>query len=148
MEEGRIGAKQEDKMSEAADVRRLRAGLIGNADDLVWWRYRKAREFPWDTRNVESAKSLRRLHAALTELSADDELWCRYAAVWSGATDDECQRLVEIEREMLRSYGFSIHGASGSAEKFLAELLGALELRSPALAPSARASYVQSSKSA
>ncbi|HET7757653.1 MAG TPA: hypothetical protein VFK87_10390 [Steroidobacteraceae bacterium] len=125
-------------MNEAAEAGGFRAGLIGNADDSAGWRYRKAREFPWDTRNVESAKSLRRLSTALAELSPDNELWSRYAEVWRRATDDDCHRLVEIEHQMLRSYGFSIHGASGSAEKFLAELLGALEPESPALAPAAR----------
>lgn len=126
-------------MNEAPEVRRFRASLIGNANDSAGWRYRKAREFPWDARNVESAKSLRRLHTALTKLSPDSELWSRYAAVWSRATDDDCRRLGEIEHEMFRSYGFSIRGASGSAEKFLLQLLSALELQSLALAPTARA---------
>jgi hypothetical protein len=131
MEEGT--SMQEDTMNEAAEVRRFRAGLIGNADESAGWRYRKAREFPWDARNVESAKSLRRLRAALSELSPDDELWGRYAAVWSRATEEDCPRLVEIEHKKLRFYGFSIHGSSGRAEKFLLELVSALELE--ALAP-------------
>jgi hypothetical protein len=130
--------KREDNVNEAVEVRRFRASLIGNADDSAGWRYRKARTFPWDARNVESAKSLRRLCRALSELSPDNDLWSRYAAVWSSATDDDCLRLGEIEHEMLRSYGFSIHGASGSAEKFLLELVSALELESVALAPPAR----------
>ena len=138
-EAGRIDAMQEDNMNEAAQVRRIRASLIGNADTSAGWRYRKAREFPWDARNVESAKSLRRLYAALTELPPDDELWSMYAAVWSRATDDDCPRLIEIEQAMLHSYGFSFRGASGSAKKFLSELLSILELESPALAPTARA---------
>ena len=125
-------------MNEAPEVRRFRASLIGNADTSAGWRYRKAREFPWDARNVESAKSLRRLYAALRELPPGDELWCRYAAVWAMASDDESQRLGEIEDEMLHSYGFSFRGASGSAENFLAELVSALERGSAALAPSAR----------
>lgn len=124
-------------MNEAAEVRRFRASLIGNADDSAEWRYRKARTFPWDARNVESAKSLRRLCTALTELSPDDELWRRYAAVWSSATADDCLQLGEMEHEILRSYGFSIHGASGGAEKFLSELVDALELESQGLAPTA-----------
>jgi hypothetical protein len=124
-------------VNEAAEVRRFRAGLIGNADDSAEWRYRKARTFPWDARNVESAKSLRRLCTALTELSPDDELWGRYAAVWSSATPDDCLQLGEMEHEILRSYGFSIHGASGGAEKFLSELVDALELESQGLAPTA-----------
>lgn len=115
-------------MNEAAVVRRLRASLIGSADTSAGWRYRKAREFPWDARNVESGKSLRRLNAALATLPPDHELWGRYAAVWSRAGDDDCQRLVEIEHAMLDAYGFSVHGASGSADKFLLELLTALEL--------------------
>ena len=114
-------------MKEAAEIRRFRASLIGSADDSAAWRYRKAREFPWDARNVESAKSLRRLHASLGHLPAGDELWSRYAAVWSDAADDDCPRLVEIEHEMLHRYGFSYRGASGSAEPFLEELVCALE---------------------
>ena len=117
-------------MNQAAEVRRFRASLIGNADDSSGWRYRKAREFPWDARNVESAKSLRRLCRALSELSAEDELWARYAAIWSDATDDDYVRLVEIEHEMLHAYGFSYRGASGSAEQFLYELVNALEVES------------------
>ena len=128
----------EDPISEAAEVHRFRASLIGNADESAGWRSRKARTFPWDARNVESAKSLRRLCAALAELSPDNELWSRYAAVRSSATDDDCLRLTEIEHDMLRSYGFSIRGASGSAEKFLSELVTALELESPHLAPAPR----------
>jgi hypothetical protein len=42
-----------------------------------------------------------------------------------------------MEHEILRSYGFSIHGASGGAEKFLSELVDALELESQGLAPTA-----------
>lgn len=125
-------------MSAAVEISRFRASLIGNADDSAGWRYRKAREFPWDARNVESAKSLRRLHTALSELAPDDELWSRYAAVWSRATDDDGPRLVEIEHEMLLSYGFSFRGASGSAEKFMLELLNAFELKSRPLAATAR----------
>ena len=125
-------------MNEAPEVRRFRASLIGNADTSAGWRYRKAREFPWDARNVESAKSLRRLYAALRELPPDDELWCRYAAVWATASDDDSQRLAEIEHEMLESYGFSYRGASGSAEKFLAELVSALERESGVEAPATR----------
>lgn len=117
-------------MNQAAEVRRFRASLIGNADDSSGWRYRKAREFPWDARNVESAKSLRRLCRALSELSPEDELWGRYAAIWSEATDDDSLRLVEIEHEMLHAYGFSYRGASGSAEQFLYELVNALEVDS------------------
>jgi hypothetical protein len=122
-------------MNEAPEVRRFRASLIGNADTSAGWRYRKAREFPWDARNVESAKSLRRLYAALRELPPGDELWCRYAAIWATAGDEECERLSEIEHEMLHSYGFSFRGASGSAEKFLAELVDALERGSVASSP-------------
>ena len=114
-------------MNEVTEVRRFRATLIGNADTSAGWRYRKAREFPWDARNVESAKSLRRLYAALNELPPGNELWSRYAALWAAASDDVCQRLAEIEHEMLHAYGFSFRGASGSAEKFLAELVSALE---------------------
>lgn len=127
-----------DDMNDAAEVRCLRASLIGKADDSAGWRHSKARTFPWDTRNVESAKSLRRLRTALTELSPDSELWSRYAAVWIGASDDDCLRLGEIEQEMLRSYGFSIHGASGSAHEFLLELASALALELPALPSTAR----------
>src|SRR5262249_3951707 len=88
--------------------------------------------FPWDARNVESAKSLRRLCRALSELSPADELWSRYAALWREARGDDCQRFVEIEDEMTHAYGFSYRGASGSAEQFLCELVNALELESPA----------------
>lgn len=125
-------------MNEAPKVSRFRASLIGNADTSAGWRYRKAREFPWDARNVESAKSLRRLYAALNELSTGDELWSRYAAVWAMASDDDSQHLAEIEHEMLHAYGFSFRGASGSAEQFLSELVSALERGSHALAPPAR----------
>ena len=125
-------------MSAAPEIGRFRANLIGNADSSAGWRYRKAREFPWDARNVESAKSLRRLYAALNELSPGNELWIRYAAVWATASDDDCQRLADIEHEMLRAYGFSYRGASGSAEKFLSELVSALERESGVLAPIAR----------
>ena len=128
LRKGQIDAKQEDSMSAAPEVRRFRASLIGSADTSAGWRYRKAREFPWDARNVESAKSLRRLCRALGELSPDNELWRRYAAAWSEATADDRPRLLEIEHEMLHSYGFSYRGASGSAERFLAELVSALEL--------------------
>jgi hypothetical protein len=114
-------------MNVTPEVRRFRASLIGNADASAGWRYRKAREFPWDARNVESGKSLRRLYAALNELPPGNELWSRYAAVWATACDDDCQQLAEIEHELLHSYGFSFRGASGSAEKFLAELVSALE---------------------
>lgn len=114
-------------MNQPIEVRRFRTSLIGSADDSSGWRYRKAREFPWDARNVESAKSLRRLCRALSELSPEDELWSRYAAIWSEATGDECRRLVAIEHELLHSYGFSYRGASGSAEQFLYELVNALE---------------------
>jgi hypothetical protein len=127
-------------MNEAAVVRRLRASLIGSADTSAGWRYRKAREFPWDARNVESGKSLRRLNAALAALPPDHELWGRYAAVWSRAGDDDCPRLFEIEHAMLEAYGFSIHGAPGSADKFLLELLTALELE---LAGSAHADLLE-----
>ena len=109
------------------EVGRLRATLIGDADASAGWRYRKAREFPWDARNVESAKSLRRLCRALGQLSPDNELWRRYAAAWSEATADDRPRLLEVEHEMLHAYGFSYRGASGSAERFLAELVSALE---------------------
>jgi hypothetical protein len=122
-------------MYETAEVRRFRDSLIGNADESAGWRYRKAREFPWDARNVESAKSLRRLCAALTRLPLDHELWRRYAAVWIMADDGDGRWLVEIEQEMLHSYGFSIHGASGSAERFLLGLLRALELQSASPRP-------------
>lgn len=124
-------------MIAATEVRRLRASLIGNADTSAGWRYRKAREFPWDARNVESAKSLRRLYAALNGLAPDNELWIRYAAVWSRATADQRLQLLEIEHDMLHSYGFSYRGASGTAEKFLAELVRALEDESPARAAAA-----------
>ena len=100
---------------EAFEVRRFRASLIGNADTSAEWRYRKAREFPWDARNVESAKSLRRLYAALNDLPLGHQLWLRYASVWATASDDEGQRLAEIEHEMLHAYGFSYRGSSGSA---------------------------------
>lgn len=125
-------------MNEAAEVGRLRASLIVDADTSAVWRYRKAREFPWDSRNVESGKSLRRLNAALSALPPDHELWNRYAQVWSRASDDDRLLLVEIEYAMLHSYGFSIHGASGGAEKFLLELLTAFELESSALVPTAQ----------
>lgn len=115
-------------MNEAAEACRWRTSLIERADTSAGWRYRKAREFPWDARNVESAKSLRRLHTALTDLRPDHDLWSRYAAICSRAAGEECLRLVEIEYAMLHSYGFSIHGAAGSAEGFLLELLPALEL--------------------
>ena len=114
-------------MIQAAEVRQFRATLIGSADISARWRYRKAREFPWDARNVESGKSLRRLSTALTELSPDNDLWIRYAAVWSRAAADDRPRLLEIEHEVLHFYGFCFRGASGSAEKFLRELVGALE---------------------
>ena len=125
-------------MNEAPEVGRFRASLIGNADTSAGWRYRKAREFPWDARNIESAKSLRRLYAALNELPPGDPLWGRYAAIWATASDDECQRLADIEHEILHSYGFSFRGASGSAEKFLAELVSALEHETGDAAPAAR----------
>lgn len=125
-------------MNEPIQVRRFRASLIDSADTSAGWRYRKAREFPWDARNVESAKSLRRLRRALTELSADDELWSRYAAVWSEATREDRLRFVEIEHAMLQSYGFSYRGASGSAQRFLAELVNTLERESPSFTPAAR----------
>jgi hypothetical protein len=114
-------------MNEGPEVSRYRASLIGNAQTSAGWRYRKAREFPWDARNVESAKSLRRLYTALNELSPGNALWGSYAAIWATADDEECRQLADIEHEMLRSYGFSFRGASGSAEKFLAELVSALE---------------------
>ena len=120
-------------MNQPAEVRGFRASLIGNADDSSGWRYRKAREFPWDARNVESAKSLRRLCTALSELSPEDELWGRYAAIWSEATGDDCLRFVEIEHEMLHAYGFSYRGASGNAEQFLYELVNALEVVVPGI---------------
>ena len=125
-------------MNETTEVRRLRASLIGSADNSAGWRYRKARTFPWDARNVESAKSLRRLCRALAELSPDNGLWRRYATVWTDATRDDRLRFVEIERRMLSAYGFSYRGASGSAERFLAELVNALEHESPALMGTAR----------
>jgi len=125
-------------MNGGAEIGRFRASLIGNADTSAGWRYRKAREFPWDARNVESAKSLRRLYAALSELPPDDELWFRYAAVWATASDDDCQRLGGVEDEMLHSYGFSFRGASGSAEKFLSELVSTLERESDGLGPAPR----------
>ena len=125
-------------MNEAPEVGRFRASLIGNADTSAGWRYRKAREFPWDARNVESAKSLRRLYAALSELPPGNALWGRYAAIWATASDDECGRLADIEHQMLHSYGFSFRGASGSAEKFLAELVSALERETGDAAPAAR----------
>jgi hypothetical protein len=125
-------------MNGMTEARRLRASLIGNADNSAGWRYRKARTFPWDARNVESAKSLRRLCRALSELPPDNGLWRRYAAVWSGATGGDRVRFLEIEHEMLHSYGFSYRGASGSAERFLAELVSALEFESPALTGTAR----------
>lgn len=125
--EVRLNEAPEARLNEAHEVRRLRAGLIGNADTSAGLRYRKAREFPWDARNVESAKSLRRLHTALKELPPGDELWSRYAAAWATASDDDYQRLAETEHEMLYAYGFSFRGASGSAKRFLAELVSALE---------------------
>jgi len=125
-------------MSEMTEARRLRASLIGNADNSAGWRYRKARTFPWDARNVESAKSLRRLCRALSELSPDNGLWRRYASVWAEGTGGDRVRFLEIEHEMLHSYGFSYRGASGSAERFLAELVNALEFESPALTGTAR----------
>ena len=125
-------------MNEPTQVYRLRASLIDNADTSAGWRYRKAREFPWDARNVESGKSLRRLRRALSELPPDDELWNRYAAVWSDTTADDRLRFVEVEHEMLQSYGFSYHGAPGNAERFLFDLVRALELESPAFTPAAR----------
>src|SRR5215467_6156397 len=135
---GQAYATQEDEMNEPTQVRRLRANLIGNADTSAGWRYRKAREFPWDARNVESGKSLRRLRKALSELPPDDALWSRYAAAWSAATAEDRLRFVEIEHEMLHSYGFSYRGAAGNAERFLFDLVRALELESPAFAPAAR----------
>jgi hypothetical protein len=138
MEAGSAMLGQEEHMNEVPEVRRFRASLIGNADTSAGWRYRKAREFPWDARNVESAKSLRRLYTALNELPAGDALWERYAAVWATASDDDCHRLAEIEHEMLHSYGFSFRGASGSAETFLSDLVNALECGAPALASAAR----------
>lgn len=125
-------------MSVITEARQLRASLIGNADNSAGWRYRKARTFPWDARNVESAKSLRRLCRALSELAPDNPLWRRYAAAWSAATRDDRLRFLEIEHEMLHSYGFSYRGASGSAERFLSELVSALEFESPALTGTAR----------
>jgi hypothetical protein len=125
-------------MNEVTEARQLRASLIGNADNSAGWRYRKAKEFPWDARNVESAKSLRRLCRALSELSPDNPLWRRYSAAWSDATRDDRLRFLEIEHEMLHSYGFSYRGASGSAERFLSELVNALEFESPALTGTAR----------
>jgi hypothetical protein len=120
-------------MNETTEARRLRASLIGNADNSAGWRYRKARTFPWDARNVESAKSLRRLCRALSELPPENGLWRRYAAAWSEATREDRLRFLEIEHEMLHSYGFSHRGASGSAERFLAELVNALEFESTTL---------------
>lgn len=125
-------------MSVTTEARQLRASLIGNADNSAGWRYRKARTFPWDARNVESAKSLRRLCRALSELAPDNPLWRRYAAAWSEAKGDDRLRFLEIEHEMLHSYGFSYRGASGSAERFLSELVSALEFESPALTGIAR----------
>ena len=125
-------------MNEPTQVRRLRASLIDNADTSAGWRYRKAREFPWDARNVESGKSLKRLRRALSELPPDDGLWSRYAAVWSAATAEDRLRFVEVEHEMLHAYGFSYRGAAGNAERFLFDLVRALELESPAFAPAAR----------
>jgi hypothetical protein len=125
-------------MRETTEARQLRASLIGNADNSAGWRYRKARTFPWDARNVESAKSLRRLCRALSELSPENGLWRRYAAVWTEGTRADRLRYLEIEHRMLNSYGFSYRGASGSAERFLAELVNALEHESPALTGIAR----------
>ena len=105
-------------MNEPTQVRRLRASLIDNADTSAGWRYRKAREFPWDARNVESGKSLRRLRRALVELPPDDALWSRYAAVWSEAAPADRTRFVEIEHQMLHAYGFSYRGAPGNAPSF------------------------------
>ena len=125
-------------MNELIQVRRFRASLIDNADTSAGWRYRKAREFPWDARNVESGKSLRRLRKALNDLSPDVELWRRYAAVWSEASAEDRLRFVEIEHEMLHSYGFSYRGAPGNAERFLFDLVRALEMESLAFTPAAR----------
>jgi hypothetical protein len=125
-------------MNETTVARQLRASLIGNADNSAGWRLRKARTFPWDARNVESAKSLRRLCRALSELSPENPLWRRYAAVWTEAARDDRLRFLEVEHEMLHSYGFSYRGESGSAERFLADLVSALELESPALIGAAR----------
>jgi hypothetical protein len=136
--EGAGDAKQEDTMSEPTQLRRFRASLIDNADSSAGWRYRKAREFPWDARNVESGKSLRRLRRALTELPPDDALWSRYAAVWSEAAAEDRLRFVEIEHEMLHSYGFSYRGAAGNAERFLFDLVRALELELRAFTPAPR----------
>jgi hypothetical protein len=135
---GQAHAWQEDSMNEPTQVRRLRASLIDNADTSAGWRYRKAREFPWDARNVESGKSLRRLRRALVEMPADDALWSRYAAVWSEATPADRLRFVEIEHQMLHAYGFSYRGAAGNAERFLFDLVRALELESPAFTVASR----------
>jgi hypothetical protein len=125
-------------MNETTEARRLRASLIGNADNSAGWRYRKAKTFPWDARNVESAKSLRRLCRALAELSPDNGLWRRYAALWCEAAREDRMRFLEIEHEMLHAYGFSYRGASGSAERFLAELVRALEVEAPAVTGTVR----------
>lgn len=107
----RIQKRQSKPVSadELSEVSFNRTELLDRITAQAQWRDEKAREYPDDVRNSQSADSLRQLARHLGNIPVSDPLWVRYYRAWDQLADDDGEALHsanELESDELRTYGF------------------------------------------
>jgi hypothetical protein len=109
----------EAELKEISDRRQL---LLDALEYQAEWRDQKAIEYPHDERNKNSAEALRQLAEQLEKIPPSDDVWRVYSLAWDRFDNSAAERVLEHERETLRTYGFGHSPSQVSAEgavKFL-----------------------------
>lgn len=107
--------------------------LVMDVEETARWRAQKAVEYPEDTRNIDSSRSLDTLAVRLKELPPDHpklrELWrLQFGLERPGeaSKDDLALSFIAAQSELLKRYGFDTP-EEGEPEKFLTELIAAFQ---------------------
>ena len=108
------------------ELARLRAMLI---DEVIYhadWHAAQATRAEGADRHLYAAATMRSVEQRMAELPLQDPLWLRYAFLWGEAGDESGRRLGELQRQLLRSYGYSPSVPEDPAD-FLRTLVEALQ---------------------
>ena len=115
------------------DFDEYQSWLVVDVESTASWRAEKAVEYPEDTRNIDSSRSLSTLAVRLGELPPDHpklrELWRLQFGLEKPSErskDDLAITFGEVQSELLKQYGFKAP-EEGDPEQFLTELIAAFQ---------------------
>jgi hypothetical protein len=132
----KAGKRRQARPVSAEDLSEVsynRSLLLDRITGQAEWRDEKAKQYPDDERNAQSAESLRQLAQHLSNIPVSDPLWLRYHRAWDQLADDDGDALHsanELENDELRNYGFydfSIDVSPEDALQFLTSHVETLE---------------------